>query len=131
MKIKKFNEKIEITFEIINNAAKLKSQIYELSVQYEKIFNILTPELIEYLCLHPELDVDGDESDELDADLLEISEIRYSDDLQYFIEVLFWYDSSRYDEELKSALFTKDDVINFVNYVQNPDAYKDAKKYNV
>lgn len=133
MKIKKFNENIgqNWSFDKFEELSNLQKQL-------RKINNELEVYLKEYIFLHPELTEDGELEDEIkivEINVLDRNDPRFSkyklepDD---YLEVVFIIANQRNAKwQPLSAWFNKENVEDFLIFMQDPEAYKDAKKYNL
>ena len=61
-------------------------------------------------------------------DIMKVAELKEEVD-----EVIFWPNAGENydDDDLESAWLSKEDIENLVEFLKNPNMYKDAKQYNL
>lgn len=107
---------------IINNELdSMKGQVLKELMD----FIILTPEVREYV----DEDIDEDEAVATDVEIIENRQ--YTHTKGKYLEVMYKKNSYVYDDEQQFAYFTKQQTLDFIEYMKDPEVYKNAKKYNL
>jgi hypothetical protein len=143
MKIKKFNDNEQFSYNDIMKVAELKEEVDKLKKELKYNLKELNEPLINFIKLNPELleDIDMIEDIDQDAKIWSIRKIDHTSEYyKHFniskdktLEVIFWPNAGENydDDDLESAWLSKEDIENLVEFLKNPNMYKDAKQYNL
>lgn len=138
MKIKKFNES-NVSIGNLEKVANIETEIVKLKRELQTAKKELFPLLAEYLFLNPQLQEDQDI--EIDENEITIEIIRRIDRTDNYFknspddaiyELVYYPDGSAAEQgNLESAFMNAESIKDLEIFLNNPDTYKDAKKYNL